>query len=148
MSKWFCYVLENGNGKTYNGSTNNVVRRLRQHNGDIKGGAKYTTRNGQWTAYFLMTGFVDHINCLQCEWKIKYPIGRSRKYRSVEGRIKGINDVIKLNRWTNNSIINNDDVTYTIWIVKNYAHLLHSYPDNYIVNVVDVIDNNLLQLIV
>ena len=37
------YLLKNtSNDRTYLGITNNSVRRLRQHNGDLKGGAKYT----------------------------------------------------------------------------------------------------------
>ena len=41
MCEYVCYILKSGN-RTYNGSTNNMRRRLRQHNGEIKGGAKYT----------------------------------------------------------------------------------------------------------
>ena len=42
---YYCYFLYNvSNKKNYIGITNNVTRRLRQHNKEIKGGAKYTTR--------------------------------------------------------------------------------------------------------
>lgn len=45
MSGNVCYILvKNVDHKTYNGYTNNPTRRLRQHNGLIQGGAKYTTR--------------------------------------------------------------------------------------------------------
>ena len=33
-----CYILYNQNGLTYNGYTVNFKRRIRQHNGEIKGG--------------------------------------------------------------------------------------------------------------
>ena len=43
---WYCYILRNSSEKygklTYNGSTNNPYRRLRQHNQEIVGGARYT----------------------------------------------------------------------------------------------------------
>jgi putative endonuclease len=39
---WTCYIVECSDGTYYTGITNNVERRLRQHNGEIKGGAKYT----------------------------------------------------------------------------------------------------------
>jgi len=51
MLRNFCYVLKNtkGNGNSksnavYVGYTNRPDRRIRQHNGEISGGAKYTTR--------------------------------------------------------------------------------------------------------
>ena len=43
MNNYNLYLLENTlNNRTYVGITNNLERRLRQHNGKIKGGAKYT----------------------------------------------------------------------------------------------------------
>ena len=47
MSKdnYVCYILKCGN-YTYNGCTNNFKRRIRQHNGEIVGGAKCTFRRG------------------------------------------------------------------------------------------------------
>ena len=47
------YLLRNEN-KSYIGYTNDFKRRLRQHNGEIKGGAKYTNSfkgNGEWIYY-------------------------------------------------------------------------------------------------
>lgn len=41
--KYYCYILFQTNLEsdlTYNGSTNNLVRRLRQHNGEISGEQK------------------------------------------------------------------------------------------------------------
>ena len=74
QQKWFCYLLRNKNldyrNLTYNGSTNDPKRRLRQHNKEIKGGAKFTSRtNGGWEFYCLMVGFPNHVNTLQCEWR-------------------------------------------------------------------------------
>ena len=49
------YLLKNtNNNRTYLGITNNLERRLRQHNNEIKGGAKYTHNfkgNGMWYYY-------------------------------------------------------------------------------------------------
>ncbi len=40
--KWTIYILECGDKTLYCGITNNLDNRMRQHNGEIKGGAKYT----------------------------------------------------------------------------------------------------------
>ena len=42
---WWVYLLKCANNSLYCGITNDLPRRLRQHNGDIKGGAKYTRAN-------------------------------------------------------------------------------------------------------
>lgn len=42
MSKWFVYMLQCADGSLYTGVTTDPARRLRQHNGEIAGGAKYT----------------------------------------------------------------------------------------------------------
>ena len=39
---WFTYLLECADGTLYCGVTNDVLRRLKQHNGELAGGAKYT----------------------------------------------------------------------------------------------------------
>tara|TARA_B110001450_G_C17219038_1_gene318622 strand:+ start:44 stop:406 length:363 start_codon:yes stop_codon:yes gene_type:complete len=54
---YMVYLLintSNTNNYTYLGITNNSIRRLRQHNGELKGGAKYTHAfkgDGQWVYY-------------------------------------------------------------------------------------------------
>ncbi|NYT26856.1 MAG: GIY-YIG nuclease family protein [Candidatus Thiodubiliella endoseptemdiera] len=43
---WLVYLLECTNNTLYCGVTNDIKKRLRQHNGEIIGGAKYTRANG------------------------------------------------------------------------------------------------------
>tara|TARA_A100001015_G_scaffold274883_1_gene331640 strand:+ start:502 stop:816 length:315 start_codon:yes stop_codon:yes gene_type:complete len=54
------YLLINTkNQYTYLGITNNSTRRLRQHNGELKGGAKYTRMKkgeGKWEYYMKIEG--------------------------------------------------------------------------------------------
>ena len=142
---WFCYLIRNGN-LTYNGSTNNLKRRLRQHNGEIKGGAKYTSQiKGGWEYYCIMCGFPDKINTLQCEWRWKHcngkPGKREKQHCGVHGRIKGLNQVLSLERWTNQSIHENKNIKFKLYILKDvYNNIQLPLKDNIEVFVVDYID--------
>ena len=56
--QYVCYMLVSTTSrKTYVGCTNNVKKRLRQHNGEIKGGARYTQQGRPWEIKFLVCGF-------------------------------------------------------------------------------------------
>ena len=43
ISVWSVYLLECADGSLYTGVTTDLDRRLRQHNGELAGGAKYTS---------------------------------------------------------------------------------------------------------
>lgn len=149
--KWYCYILRNNDEKykncTYNGITNNLKRRIRQHNKEIKGGAKYTgSKNVKWEYYCIMEGFEDYSNCLQCEWRIKKPENkkRSRKYTGPIGRIKGLFHVIKncKHKWTNNSKHDNEKNNFTIHLSQDiYDHFkkeINEIYNNYTFKILDV----------
>ena len=149
INEHYCYILRNKHdpdiNRTYNGYTVNPVRRIRQHNQEITGGAKYTKSWGKksWEIYVLIKGFPDNHNATQCEWKIKHPARkrvRPQQYNCPEGRIIGLNEVLHLDKWTNNSIIYNKDLSLKIWIVKEYAHLLTDMPSNIEIIAVDSIE--------
>ena len=60
MDNWVCYIIEN-KGYTYVGVSNNANKRLRAHNGEIKGGAKYTTSKGHgWKHICIISGSVSY----------------------------------------------------------------------------------------
>jgi len=72
MSEWFCYMLLSTDGrKTYVGATVNPDRRLRQHNGEITGGAR-ATKGRSWARRFLVGGFDGEVPALRFEWRWKY----------------------------------------------------------------------------
>ena len=135
---WFCYILRNKNEPftylTYNGFTNNPKRRLRQHNEEIKGGARYTHgKGGGWEIYALLSGFQTKINALSCEWLIKHPSGkpgrRQKEFNGPIGRIKSLNHILQLEYWTSKCVINNRDCKYKLYIVKDMVSHLLPPPD-------------------
>jgi predicted GIY-YIG superfamily endonuclease len=71
----YCYILYNeSNNKTYVGYTVNPQRRIRQHNGIIKGGARFTSRNNStWKFLCLITSpdFTKNL-ALSFEWHVKH----------------------------------------------------------------------------
>jgi putative endonuclease len=46
QKKWLIYILECRDGSLYCGITNNIEKRIKQHKGEIIGGAKYTRSHG------------------------------------------------------------------------------------------------------
>ena len=150
---WFCYILRNTQpqykNNTYNGSTNNPVRRLRQHNCEIKGGARVTTsKGGGWEFCAMLSGFPDRINCLSCEWRIKCPAGRpgrrESKYNSPKGRVQSLNDILPLDKWTGKCTVNNSGFKMKLYVVNDLSeHIdLSVVPDNIEVIYVDNIDES------
>jgi predicted GIY-YIG superfamily endonuclease len=92
----YCYCIQNDRGCTYIGYTVLPRRRLRQHNGEIKGGAKCTSGRGPWRFVFCIASpDFDRHRGLSCEWFLKHPCGRrSRCRRGVAGRIEVLPKVL------------------------------------------------------
>ena len=130
------YVLFDINSnKTYVGSTNDLKRRIRQHNNEIKGGAKYTTNsnNSKWKYLYYISGFPDHQNALQAEWKLKN-LQKKQVKKGVEGRLKSLIEFSKLDFWTSNSIYKNSEFIYEVYINENYKEIINEkLSENFII---------------
>jgi structure-specific endonuclease subunit SLX1 len=105
----FVYLLICSDDSTYVGATIDTNRRLRQHNSEIKGGAKRTTskvaQGKTWKRVCYISGFPDWTACLQFEWRWKQ---LSRKYQNnknpLQRRLTALNDLLSLDQSTSKAI--------------------------------------------
>jgi len=120
---WVCYIIEN-KGYTYCGASNDEHRRLRCHNGELVGGAKYTTSKGSgWKHVCIIRGFPTKINALQCEWAIKHaPITR-KKGESIQARVKQVIYTLNKERWTSKAPLSNTMPLCIEWVQPEYRPL-------------------------
>jgi len=125
MTRYYCYMLINNEMKNYIGFTTNPKKRLRQHNKELKGGAKYTSKYNNWKYLFIIGGFKTKQEALQCEWKLKHPSINNKYIGSYIKRIGYLDKIFKIgNKFTKNTKqkIRYED-TYFIYVNMNYNHL-------------------------
>ena len=143
----YCYILrstsEEFGNHTYNGYTNNLSRRIRQHNSIIKGGAKSTHGKGPWDYYCIISGFLDKQEALQMEWKLRTIEGKRRpnKYNKPIGRIKGLTHILHNEYFTSNSKRPICDMELIIYLHPDYHIYLLDIPDN--ITIKNISDINL-----
>ena len=83
--KNFIYIVSCADGSYYIGWTNNLERRLRQHNGEIKGGAWYTS----WKKPVVLVyteEFQDKIAAMKRERALK-KLSRKEKEKLINGNV-------------------------------------------------------------
>ncbi len=138
----YCYILRSKSdkhkNKTYNGYTVNFQRRIRQHNEELVGGAKYTKGKDQaWEIFVLLSGFPDAKNALQCEWRMKYY--SKHGYNRPTGRMKMLPKLLNLEKWTSNSTVLNKDLNLKLTVTEDVAHLLYDIPPNVDIEILEKI---------
>lgn len=83
----YSYLLLS-DGKSYIGATVDLDKRLRQHNGELAGGAKYT-KGRKWNRIVHVRGFVCWKDVLRFEWWWK-KYSRRKKGDVIERRLYGL----------------------------------------------------------
>jgi len=123
MSRFhFVYLLASTTSRrTYVGYTVNLARRLRQHNGEIKGGAKYTHRGRPWRMICYVAGFPDNVTALQYEWRVHHPPKYLRPTRrkggyDVDGRVKCMRGILELDQFTKRCVPRKELDLDIIWV--------------------------------
>ena len=99
QKRYFVYWIQSSN-RAYIGATVDPPKRLRQHNGEIAGGAARTRNRGPWHFECVISGFRTWKEALQYEWAAKY---YSRACRGVCARRKALEALKARERWTSNS---------------------------------------------
>lgn len=86
----YCYLLRTEQNQTYVGATVDIDRRLKQHNGELSGGARATairvSQGQQWHRICYISGIPDWRSALQIEWRWKQ-LGRT-KFKHVKDPIE------------------------------------------------------------
>jgi len=100
---WSFYIITHAKTHaTYAGVSPDPCKRLRKHNGEIGGGAKYTLSKGPgWEHTCLVHGFRTKIESMQFEWAVKHVAPRN--VGGIESRIKKLFAVFNKDKWTSKS---------------------------------------------
>ena len=84
QGRWWVYMLRCADGSLYTGVAVDVERRLRQHNGDLAGGARYT-RARRPVALVWREAVADRAQAQVREAEIK-ALSRREKLRLIRAR--------------------------------------------------------------
>ncbi len=96
--KYYNYIIMSSN-RTYNGYTVDLKRRIRQHNMEIKGGARATRsapQPWQYLAVFVAKDWTTIQLAMQFEWAVRFPTRkkpRPRIYSRPLGRLRSLSEV-------------------------------------------------------
>ena len=131
---------------SYVGMTNDFTRRLRQHNGEIKGGARYTSKRTDWYPVLIIDGFQDMKSAMQCEWRLKHFARGHGSVRGVKGKLKYLSKylyqeniikgtpqtpIFEKRKWTTKCEKSIYDQNLTFYIVDDYLSYFNEYPHKY-----------------
>jgi predicted GIY-YIG superfamily endonuclease len=129
--QYYCYFLvSEGTNKncTYKGCTNDINKRILQHNGLLSGGAKFTNKITcrPWKYLCIVTSQppLTHTNALSLEWHFKHPYGRYKRAFIKNGTgSKGcfVNLIQVLSREKH------ANTTFNIYINEDYQEFLTKY---------------------
>lgn len=117
---YMVYILRSGKF-SYIGMTNDFLRRWKQHNKLLKGGARYTSKREGWTPICIIDGFKSKVEAMQCEWKLKRVKGYLKRVKNVHTHFT---EKIK---WTSKSpLIKTQGLK--VYITKEFFSYFKKYP--------------------
>ena len=104
-----CYIITKKNRQSrYVGETKDMKHRLRQHRGEIKGGAKIPKKwGGDVSMCVMIKPFLCPRDAKQFEWRLKNILRtqpKKTKETNQQHIRRAIRTIFQRNQWTNNSI--------------------------------------------
>ena len=142
---YLVYLLKSGN-YSYVGMTNDFTKRFRQHNKEIKGGARYTSKRTDWYPVLIIDGFEDMKSAMQCEWRLKHFARGHGSVRGVKGKLKYLSKylyqeniikgtpqipIFEKRKWTTKCEKSIYDQNLTFYIDDDYLSYFNEYPHKY-----------------
>lgn len=104
MSEICCYLLHSEQThRTYVGITADITRRIRQHNGLVAGGAKYTRMGRPWHVHATVHGFPNRRAALQFEWAWKHGTRSASGRTPLHRRLVALEILLRREKWTANA---------------------------------------------
>ena len=114
---YLVYIIQSKN-RSYIGMTNDFLKRWSQHNGYLKGGAKYTTKYKDWTPICIIDGFKTKSEAMQCEWKLK-------RVKGYYNRLVNLSKLLQKNqKWTSKSPFIYEQ-NLEIYVLNEYKKLFY-----------------------
>jgi predicted GIY-YIG superfamily endonuclease len=101
--RWFCYTVATRKGleDVYSGATNNLTRRMRQHNNEIRGGSLFCKRWGIGNARLvLLIGPIPRNVALSIERYLKKSISAGG---GIHGRCRAVAKLLAANEYITKS---------------------------------------------
>jgi predicted GIY-YIG superfamily endonuclease len=112
-------------GATYIGCSIDPVQRLRCHNGEISGGARYTLSKGPgWVKVFIISSF-DKRCSMRLEWSLKHP-----NVSGLRGRVGKAVDVLNMERFTSKAGLTSELDMVMHWFDEERFDCLNNLPSN------------------
>lgn len=124
---WKVYIIYNQN-YSYCGATPDIDKRIRKHNQELPGGAKYTRSKGpNWKYICYIEGFKCKTDALKFEWAVKHC--PPRKAKGIGNRIIKLVNVLNKEYWTSKSPNSKDYKLKLIWCDITFIPEIINLPD-------------------
>jgi len=95
----YCLQSEAKPSCTYVGASVDMVHRLRQHNGALVGGAKYTSKHRPWRVHMYVKDFATWRDALRFEWAWKRVSRRMSGKSAVTRREQAVSELLEKEAW-------------------------------------------------